>query len=66
MTLTVKHLKDQIFSEPMVIFPLKQYENLLEYVEDLEDRLAVIERINEPVVSQEEVEKLFNRKFDKE
>jgi len=38
MTLTVKHLKGQTFSEPMVIFPLKQYENLLEYVEDLEDR----------------------------
>ncbi len=35
MTLTVKHLKDQTLSEPMVIFPLKQYENLLEYIEDL-------------------------------
>ncbi len=64
MTLTVKHLKDQTFSEPMVIFPLKQYENLLEYVEDLEDRLAVMERQNEPVVSQDEVEALFKRKFD--
>jgi len=66
MTLTVKRLKEQTFSEPMVIFPLQQYENLLEYVEDLENRLAVIERVNEPVVSQEEVEKLFKRKFDKE
>ena len=66
MTLTVKRLKEQTFSEPMVIFPFKQYENLLEYVEDLEDNLAVVERMNEPVVSQEEVEELFKRKFDDE
>ncbi len=65
MTLTVKYLKDQTLSEPMVIFPLQQYENFLEYVEDLEDRLAVMERMNEPVVSQEEVEELFKKKFDK-
>ena len=52
MTLTVKHLKEQTFCEPMVIFPLKQYENFLEYVDDLEDRLAVKERVNEPGVSQ--------------
>lgn len=45
----------------MVIFPLKQYENLLEYVEDLEDHLAVMVRQNEPVVSQDEVEALFKR-----
>jgi len=48
----------------MVIFPLKQYENLLEYVEDLEDRLAINDRMNEPVVSQEEVNVLFKKKFD--
>jgi hypothetical protein len=48
----------------MVIFPLKQYENLLEYVEDLEDRLAINDRMNEPVVSQEEVNMLFKKKFD--
>jgi len=64
MTLTVKHLKDQTFSKPMVIFPLKQYENLLEYIEDLEDRLAINDRMNEPVVSQEEVNVLFKKKFD--
>ena len=64
MTLTVKHLKGQTFSEPMVIFPLKQYENLLEYIEDLEDRLAINDRMNEPVVSQEEVNMLFKKKFD--
>lgn len=63
MTLTVKHLKEHGFKEPMVIFPLKQYETLMEYLEDIEDRLSVKERINEPTLSQEEVEKKFNKKF---
>ena len=48
MTLTVKHLKETEFKEPMVIFPLKQYETLMEYIEDIEDSLSVMERINEP------------------
>ncbi|MEI8204458.1 MAG: hypothetical protein WCH34_15660 [Bacteroidota bacterium] len=63
MTLTIKHLKDTEFNVPMVIFPLKQYEALMEYIEDIEDRLSVIERINEPNVSQEEVDEKFNLKF---
>lgn len=63
MTLPVKHLKEKNFKEPMVIFPLKQYEALMEYLEDIEDRLSVIERVNEPTVSQEEVEKSFSKKF---
>jgi hypothetical protein len=63
MTLPVKHLKETNFKEPMVIFPLKQYEALMEYLEDIEDRLSVIERVNEPTVSQEEVEKSFKKKF---
>ena len=65
MTLTVKHLKEPAFKEPMVIFPLKQYETLMEYIEDIEDRLSVKERINEPDISQEEVERKFNKKFEK-
>jgi len=64
MTLTVKHLKESGFKEPMVIFPLKQYETLMEYLEDIEDRLCVKERINEPNISQEEVEKKFKKKFN--
>ena len=63
MTLTVKHLKEKGFKEPMVIFPLKQYETLIEYLEDIEDRLSVMERKNEPNISQKDVEKKFNRKF---
>ena len=63
MALTVKHLKDKEFKEPMVIFPLKQYETLMEYLEDIEDRLSVLERLNEPTISQEEVEENFKKKF---
>lgn len=63
MTLTVKHLKEAGFKEPMVIFPLKQYESLMEYLEDIEDRLSVITRKNEPNISQQEVEEMFARKF---
>ncbi|MBM3436511.1 MAG: hypothetical protein FJY07_09890 [Bacteroidetes bacterium] len=63
MTLPVKQLKETNFKEPMVIFPLKQYEALMEYLEDIEDRLSVIERVNEPTVSQEEVEISFKKKF---
>ena len=63
MTLTVKHLNESGFKEPMVIFSLKQYEMLMEYAEDVEDRLAVITRANEPDVSQQEVEEMFVKKF---
>jgi hypothetical protein len=63
MVLTVKRLKDQEFKEPMVVFPLKQYESLLDYIEEIEDRLSVMERLNEPTISQEEVETNFKKKF---
>jgi hypothetical protein len=63
MALPAKHTKEQGFKEPMVIFPLKQYETLMEYLEDIEDRLSVMERLNEPVISQEEVEENFKKKF---
>jgi hypothetical protein len=63
MVLTVKRLKDQEFKEPMVVFPLKQYETLLDYIEEIEDRLSVMERLNEPTISQEEVEEDFKKKF---
>ena len=63
MVLTVKRLKDQEFKEPMVVFPLKQYETLLDYIEEIEDRLSVMERLNEPTISQEEVEANFKKKF---
>ena len=63
MPLPAKHIKTQEFKEPMVIFPLKQYETLMEYLEDIEDRLSVMERLNEPVISQDKVEESFARKF---
>lgn len=66
MPSSVKSSDKPGFSEPMVIFPLKQYETLMEYLENIEDRLAVAERANEPELSQGEVEKLFNKKFGKE
>jgi len=47
----------------MVIFPLKQYEALIEYLEDIEDRLSIQERLNEPTLSQEKVEEYFTKKF---
>lgn len=62
---TVKNLKTGAFNEPMVIFPLSQYEILMEYMEEIEDQLAVIERANEPVVSQKKVDALFKKKFEK-
>ncbi|MEI6697218.1 MAG: hypothetical protein WCO13_14280 [Bacteroidota bacterium] len=63
MTITIKHHNEAGFKEPMVIFPLKQYESLMEYVEDIEDRLSVLQRIDEVVVSQQEVDKKFDEKF---
>lgn len=63
MTPTAKHLNESGFKEPMVIFPLKQYESLMEYLEDIEDRLSVITRKNEPNISQQEVEEMFVNKF---
>ena len=40
-----------------------QYDTLMEYLEDIEDRLSVIERINEPTISQKEVDENFKKKF---
>ena len=61
----IKNIKETGFREPMVIFPLKQYEALMEYLEDIEDRLSVKERLNEPTLSQEKVEEYFTKKFGK-
>jgi len=47
----------------MVIFPLKQYEALMEYIEDMEDRLDIIERAGEPTLTQQEVDELFKMKY---
>lgn len=50
-------------NEPMVIFPLKEYEDLMEYMEEMEDRLSIMDRKKDVVLTQEEVEKDFEKKF---
>ena len=65
MTSRIKNIKETEFREPMVIFPLKQYEALIEYLEDIEDRLSIKERLHEPTLSQEKVEEYFSKKFGK-
>lgn len=57
-----KKLSETDYREPMVIFPLKQYEALMERLEDAEDRLAVLSRADEPELSLKEVEALYSRK----
>ncbi len=57
------NLNEKEFKEPMVIFPLRQYESLMEHIEDIEDRLAIYTRANEPNISQQEVEEMFAKKF---
>ena len=54
-------LKD--FKEPMVVLPLRQYETMVSYLEDMEDRLAIRERANEKNIPWETVEKKFKKKF---
>lgn len=63
MTLNVENLKAGECNEPMVIFPLRQYEDLMSYIEDIEDRLAIIDRKNEPDISKQAFDKLFEQKF---
>ena len=63
MSSTAKQFKDKVFNEPMVVFPLKQYENLMDHIEEIEDRLAILERETEPTITQQEVEMRFREKF---
>jgi hypothetical protein len=63
MALRTKNLKDQEFKEPKVVFSLKQYETLIDYIEEMEDRITVLERLNEPTIPYEEVEENFKKKF---
>lgn len=48
---------------PMVVLPLKEYELLIEYIEELEDKAALLLRQDEKNVAWEEVEKKFNKRF---
>ena len=66
MTLDNREIESMKFKEPMVIFPLKQYEELMEYVENMEDRLSAKERADEPEISKADFDKMFREKFGKE
>ncbi|MBI4649638.1 MAG: hypothetical protein HY738_24310 [Bacteroidia bacterium] len=49
MNLDITFIKNKNLKEPMVLFPLKQYLELMQYLEDIEDRISVKESENEPV-----------------
>ena len=49
---------------PVVVLPLKQYESMLEHIEDLEDQAAVILRKEEENVAWEVVEKKLNKRLN--
>jgi len=63
MTINVKHIKESKINEPMVMFPLRQYDELMEYLEDMEDRLAVKERANDKNIPWSEVKKDIRKKL---
>jgi len=63
MTLSVKYLKATDFKEPMVVISLRQYEALMNYLEEMEDINDIKQRASEENVSQKEVEKKFRKKF---
>lgn len=48
---------------PMILLPLKQYETMLEYIEDLEDKIAIRSRKDEENIPWSHTEKKFNKKF---
>jgi hypothetical protein len=49
--------------EPVVVMNVREYKALIEYLEDLEDRVAVRERSKEPNIPLGEVERRFRKKF---
>ncbi len=49
--------------DPMVLLPLKQYETMLEYIEDLEDKIAIRNRKDEESIPWRDTEKKFDKKF---
>jgi hypothetical protein len=62
MTLTVKLLRKTKYQEAMALLPMKQYEALLEHLEEMEDRLAVKERASDKTSSWQEVKKEIKKK----
>lgn len=48
--------------KPVVLMNVLEYEALIEYLEDLEDRIFVRERLKEPNIPQGEVERRLKKK----
>jgi hypothetical protein len=65
MTLTVKLLRKTKYQEAMALLPMKQYEALLEHLEDMEDRLSVKEREGDKMIPWEKVKKEIRKKVKK-
>ena len=62
MTLTVKLLRKTKYQEAMALLPMKQYQALLEYLEEMEDRVAVKEREGDEMIPWEKVKKEIKKK----
>jgi hypothetical protein len=62
MTLTVKLLRKTKYQEAMALLPMKQYQALLEYLEEMEDRVAVKEREGDELIPWEKVKKEIKKK----
>lgn len=62
MNLNTTLLKDKNLNEPMVLFPLSQYNKLMEYIEDIEDSMSVKQSVNEPVFDFKQLLKKLDKK----
>ena len=65
MTLTVKLLRKTKYQEAMALLPMKQYKELLDYLEDMEDRLAIKEREGDEMIPWEKVKKEIRKRVKK-
>lgn len=62
MSTNAVNLKSQ---DPFVVLPLERYESLLNQIEELEDKMALITQRNEEEIPWDRVEKKFEKKFGK-
>ena len=62
MNLAITLIKDKNLNEPMVLFSLRQYNKLMEYLEDIEDRISVKECENKPVFDFKQLVKKLDKK----
>lgn len=62
MTITSSTIKLKGKS-PLVVLGLSEYEKLMGYIEDMEDRLAIRKRIHEENIPWEETQKKLTKKL---